>query len=85
MAHSVQGPANDGTNCCSFLGLGICDKMLCQAVNCRVVNWDRILQISEDMIINLPNIEYSIMIANGLSQKALNWDIFLCPFKSLSI
>ena len=54
MAHSVQGPANDGTNCCSFLGLGICNKMLCEAVNCRVVNWDRILQISEDMIINLP-------------------------------
>ena len=31
------------------------------------------------------NTEYSIMMASGLPQKALNWDIFLCPFKSLSI
>ena len=69
MAHSVQGPANDGTNCCSFLGLGICDKMLCEAVNCRVVNWDRILQISEDMIINLP------LLLHGSRDVTLNYDI----------
>ena len=65
MAHSVQGPAND----CSFLGLGICDKMLCEAVNRRVVNWDRILQISEDMIINLP------LLLHGSRDVTLNYDV----------
>ena len=29
------------------------------------------------------NTEYFIMMANGLSQKALNWNILACTFKSL--
>ena len=55
MENLAEAPASDGTNCCTFLGLGrICNKILCETVNCRDVNRDRIVQISEEMICNLP-------------------------------
>ncbi|XP_028417369.1 uncharacterized protein LOC114541766 [Dendronephthya gigantea] len=53
-AETLQAPVNDGTNCCAFLGLGICDQILHDIAEAREVNWRRIIDISEHMINNLP-------------------------------
>lgn len=49
-----QAPVNDGTNCCTFIGLGICDTILHQIAEGREVDWNTIIQISEHTINSLP-------------------------------
>ncbi len=69
MAQSSEAPASDGTNCCTFLGLGIRVKILCGAVNYKDVSWDKIVQNFEEMIGNLP------LHIHGYRDVTLNYDI----------
>ena len=69
MAQSLEALASDGTNCCTFLGLGICDKILCEALNYKDVSWGRNVQISEEMTGNLP------LHIHGYRDVTLNYNI----------
>ncbi|CAH3133603.1 unnamed protein product, partial [Porites lobata] len=51
---SAQTPQDDGTNCCAFLALTICDRFLNEVNEKSDVQWDDVKQIAEDTIINLP-------------------------------
>jgi hypothetical protein len=48
-------PPNDATNCCAFLALGICDRLLHGTDLCQQAEWERVCGIVEDVISNLPS------------------------------
>ena len=48
-------PSNDGTNCCPFLSFGICDRLLHDTDFRQQSEWERVREIAEDVISNLPS------------------------------
>ena len=74
-------PLNDATNCCSFLSLGICDRLLHDIDFGQQRDWEHVRKIAEDVICHLPqkvndhrivdkfydvSEAYSILSTNGL-------------------
>ena len=68
-AQTFQTPLNDGTNSCTFLGLGICDAILHEIAQGGDVDWDRIVHMSEHVINSLPS------QLHGCRDSALIYDI----------
>ena len=46
-------PPNDGANCCAFLSLGICSRLLHDTDFRQQPEWERVREIAEDVISNL--------------------------------
>ena len=50
----VSPPANDGTNCCAFLSLSICDRLSHDGIFHEEPQWEHVRQVIEDIICRLP-------------------------------